>query len=251
MTYASEVLPLLPLALPTWPTKCCGVKDKLLRPRNEVESLGCWKGGGTERCSLPATCSSERKSRSFPLYYHSAFAVRFFFPGTVGNLHPPRCSAAARQQHPSTSSHGSSPAAPGAGCAGEKPWANTLTYVSRLLQTSPHSLWVSGGQWRRWQSKGRLVLKAVLESVLPYSSSGLAACRDGHDGRVQPWCKIRQAWIFCCAFMVRWLRYSILLQRWKCRRGCRYLLCSNTVPCAAQGSKMQRTLPSSPQGSSW
>lgn len=40
------------------------------------------------------------------------------------------------------------------------------------------------------------MFKAVLESALPYGSSGLAACRGGHDGRVQPWCKIRQAWIF-------------------------------------------------------
>lgn len=41
--HAREVLPLLPLALATWSTDCCGVKVKLLRPRKEIECLGCWR----------------------------------------------------------------------------------------------------------------------------------------------------------------------------------------------------------------
>lgn len=101
----------------------------------------------------------------------------------------------------------------------------------------------SGGGGR---ARGGWCLKQFWNQRCPTAHLVLQLVEADTMAEFSPGAKYDRPGFFCCAFVVRWLRYSILLQRWKCRRGCCYLLCSNTVPCAAQGSKMQRTLPSSP-----
>lgn len=103
----------------------------------------------------------------------------------------------------------------------------------------------SGGGGR---ARGGWCLKQFWNQRCPTAHLVLQLVEADTMAEFSPGAKYDRPGFFCCAFVVRWLRYSILLQRWKCRRGCCYLLCSNTVPCAAQGSKMQRTLPSSPPG---
>lgn len=81
-----EVLPLLPLALPTWLTICCGVKDKLLKSRDEIESLDCWR----QELSSASLCQQHTLlgiNQDF-LFVTTAFAVHFPFPGTVGASTP-------------------------------------------------------------------------------------------------------------------------------------------------------------------
>ena len=198
--YASEVLPLLPLALPAWPTNCCGVKDKLLRPRNEVESLGCWRDEvlSAALCQQRALLSINQVFLLLPLSLCCAFLLSWYCrkppPFSALHSHLP-AQRASLQQHPSSSSHSSSPAALGVGCAEEKP---RDTYVSRLLQNPPIPGWRVGDSAGGGRARGGWHLHEFSNQccATACSSSGIAACRDEHDGRAQPWCKDNRPGLF-------------------------------------------------------
>lgn len=224
--YTNKVLPLLP----TWPTNCRGVKGKLLKPWKWV--CGLLEGWGTKCCSVLATCSSENKSRCFTLYYHLAFPVHFSFPGTVGNL---LCSTATcwLREHPCSSTEQlqswQQPRSTGCWVCRGKATGNTLTYVSRLLQNPPIPCGQAGDSGSDGRARGGSCLQEVSNQccTTTCSSSSLAACREHHNGRAQRWRKYdRPGLLAACLWSDS--RDSVLLQCWKCQRGCCYLLCSNT-----------------------
>lgn len=187
--------------------------------------------GVTKCCSLPGTCSSGHKSR-LPLCYHS-LCCALTLPCYCRSLHTFLCCTAAH-------CHGEQPCSPGNWMSRGKAMGKYTQGCVQVLAKPTHSLGQMGDRGGSGRARGGWCLYKVLDGAVLQNTALMVLWLV--EMKTMAECPGANITGLACLLCICGLTAEH--QTSFCHAGGDAATC--LVPCAAQGSKVQRTRPSLP-----